>query len=85
MVDLDANGNTAYSAGASEVYVKVDDAQLHPQGGLAGEVINASTQLNRRNIQSMAAVLRNPITQWTRGITILNNGKHDPMSEYFKI
>ncbi len=64
-VDLGANGNTAYSAGASEVYVKTDDpialaklafhelmhnrlkqsdAQLHPQGGLAGEVINAKAR-----------------------------------------
>jgi len=32
----------------------------------------------------MAAVLRNPITQWTQGIGILNTGKVDPLSEYYR-
>jgi hypothetical protein len=61
------------------------DNHLHAQGGLAAESITGSTQLSSRNIKSMAAVLRNPITQWIGGITMLNNGRHDPMSEYYKI
>ena len=105
-VDLSKDGNTIYTAGASEVYVKSNDpillaklafhelmhnrlrqsnAQLHPQGGLAAESIDAMTQLTDRNQKSMAAVLRRPITQWTAGIGILNRGKFDPSSEYFLI
>jgi hypothetical protein len=105
-IDLSAEGNTAYGAGASEVYVKSNDAvllaklafhelmhnrlkqsnqQLHPQGGLAAAKLSGSSTLNTRNIQSMAAVLRQPITQWIAGISILKNGKNDPMSEYYKV
>jgi hypothetical protein len=104
-VDLSADGNTAYGAGASEVYVKYTDAvylaklafhelmhnrlkqgnALHKQEGLAAKKIGPTTQLNDLNIKTMSAVLRNPITQWTEGISILNNGRHDPLSEYYKI
>jgi hypothetical protein len=105
-IDLSAEGNTAFGAGASEVYVKYTDAvllaklafhelmhnrlkqgnsPLHNQQGLAGASISSTTQLNDRNIKSMAAVLRDPITQWTAGISILNNGKHDPLSEYYQV
>jgi hypothetical protein len=105
-VDLNAGGTTVHLAGASEVYVKSDDAvllaklafhelmhnrlklgddQLHPQGGLAAASISPSTTLNDRNIKSMQAALNTPITQWTAGIGILNNGKVDPISEYYKI
>jgi hypothetical protein len=103
-IDLSVGGNTAFGAGASEVYVKGDDpvflakmafhelmhnrlklgdSQLHPQGGVAAERINAGTLLNDRNIKSMAAVLRVPITQFTAGIATLKRGKNDPMSEYY--
>jgi hypothetical protein len=108
-IDLSADGNTAYGAGASEVYVKYSDAillaklafhelmhnrlkqsnqQLHnPKGqqGLAAADIKSTTKINDANIKSMAAVLRDPITQWIAGISILNNGKHDPMSEYYQV
>jgi hypothetical protein len=105
-IDLTDDGNTAYGAGASEVYVKSNDAvllaklafhelmhnrlkqsnpQLHPQGGLAGANITGTTKLTDTNIKSMAAVLRKPITQWIAGISILKNGKNDPMSEYYKV
>jgi hypothetical protein len=33
----------------------------------------------------MTAEIAKSITQWTAGITILNNGKVDPLSEYYKI
>ena len=65
--------------------LRQSDQQLHPQGGLASATIYADTQLTTRNIKSMAAVLRNPITQWTQGIGILNSGKNDPLSEYYKV
>ena len=65
--------------------LKQSDNQLHPQGGLAGASITSSTRLNHHNKESMAAVLLDPIKQWTSGITILNNGMHDPMSEYYRI
>jgi len=105
-VDLNADGTTVHLAGASEVYVKSDDAvilaklafhelmhnrlkqsddQLHPQGGLGGASITPATKLNDRNIKTMQAALNTPITQWTAGIGILNNGKIDPMSEYYQI
>ncbi len=62
-----------------------DDATLHPQGGLAGKTISTGTQLNDKNISTMSAALQTPITQYTAGIAILNNGKNDPLSEYYKI
>ncbi len=65
--------------------LKQSDDQLHPQGGLAAATITPSTQLNARNIKSMSDALKNPITQWTAGIGILNSGKSDPLSEYYKI
>jgi len=64
--------------------LRQDNNQLHPQGGLAAASITPSSQLNDRNIRSMAAVLRNPIAQWTQGIGILNTGKVDPLSEYYR-
>ena len=104
-VDLTDDGNTAFQAGASEVYVKSDNSALlarlafhelmhnrlmignamHDQGGMAAKTIGASTALSPANIKAMAAVLDKAITQWTQGIAILNNGKNDPMSEYYKI
>ena len=65
--------------------LKQDDGTLHPQEGLGGKIISTGTQLNEKNISSMSKVLQEPITQWTAGIAILNNGKNDPMSEYLKL
>jgi hypothetical protein len=65
--------------------LKQGDDQLHPQGGLGAASVSAATKLNDRNIKSMLAVLNDPITQWTAGIGILNTGKVDPISEYYKI
>jgi hypothetical protein len=64
--------------------LKQSDVQLHKQGGLASAIVNASTQLSDLNIKSMAAVLRTPITQWLAGISTLNSGKIDPLSEYYR-
>ena len=58
---------------------------LHHLGGLAAAVIYKDTPLTDSNIKRMAAVLRSPITQWTAGISTLNSGKSDPLSEYYKV
>jgi hypothetical protein len=104
--DLDAGGNTAFGAGASEVYMKSTDPVilarlafhelmhnrlqlggkgptdgLHAQGGLASWQIDASTPYTDANKNAMAAVISNPITQWTDGLNINVN---DPMSEYYR-
>ena len=65
--------------------LKLDDAGLHSQGGMAAASISGTTTLNAENIKTMTAEIDKSITQWTAGITILNNGKNDPMSEYYTI
>jgi hypothetical protein len=63
--------------------LKQDDDKLHPQGGLAGKIVGATTALSPANAAAMSAVISNPISQWTAGIGILASGKNDPLSEYY--
>ena len=65
--------------------LKASDAVLHPQGGLAGKTVDATTALTAANIAAMSAVISTPIVQWTAGIAILANGKNDPLSEYYSV
>jgi hypothetical protein len=65
--------------------LQLGDDGLHPQGGIAAKSISGTTTLNAQNIKTMTAAIAAGATQWTAGIPILNNGKVDPMSEYYKI
>jgi hypothetical protein len=64
--------------------LKLGDAELHPQGGLAAASISSSTPLTTANIEAMARVISDPIAQWTEGIDILTSGRFNPISEYYQ-
>jgi hypothetical protein len=64
--------------------LRLSNAELHGQGGLASASIQANTPLTPANIQSMAKVIADPITQWTEGIDILASGALDSSSEYHR-
>lgn len=64
--------------------LKQGDEMHADQDGLGAKVIGPDTQISSRNMRSMAQVLRRPCPQWTNGISILNSGKVDPLSPYYK-
>jgi len=64
--------------------LKLGDAELHSQGGLASGNISSSTPLTAANIEAMARVIKDPIAQWTEGIDILTSGRFDLISEYYQ-
>jgi hypothetical protein len=64
--------------------LKLGDAELHSQWGLASGNISSNTPLTVANIEAMAGVIKDPIAQWTEGIDILTRGRFNPKSEYYQ-
>lgn len=58
---------------------------MHKDDGLrTGRDITTATPLTNQNKRDMAGSIYNSVPQWLDGISILANGNHDPISEYFQ-
>jgi hypothetical protein len=59
---------------------------MHRDDGLrTGRDITPATPYTDQNKRDMAAALKKSVPQWVGGISILTNGKNDPLSEYHQI
>jgi hypothetical protein len=64
--------------------LRLTDPLLHPKGGLAGDPVAGSAP-SPSNVRDMAAALKSAAPQWARGVSIMANGRTDPMSRYYQI
>jgi hypothetical protein len=64
--------------------LRLGDALLHPKGGLAGDPV-AGGAPSPSNIADMAAALKRAAPQWAKGVSIMANGRTDPMSRYYQV
>jgi hypothetical protein len=64
--------------------LRLDNAGLHPRGGLASATVSADTPLTNQNIQDMAAALDVSRPQWVPGIGILVRESLRPDSDPLK-
>jgi len=64
--------------------LRLGDSLLHPKGGLAADPV-AGGAPSASNVRDMAAALRRAAPQWARGVSIMANGRTDPVSRYYQI
>lgn len=64
--------------------LRLSDPLLHPKGGLAADPVQGNSP-SPSNVRDMAAALPKAAPQWARGVSIMANGRIDPLSRYYKI
>lgn len=63
--------------------LRLQNAQLHPKGGLAAATVNAPSQISNANQTDMGSALAKAAPQYVQGFRSAFDGRHDPLSRYY--